>query len=67
MYIFKQPIYIFVTALFSNQELLLKYKKDIPKTWDELMSTSKYIYEEEKKNNNTIIRYNGLLNGNMMI
>ncbi len=60
-------MYVQATALFSNIDLLSKYNKDIPKTWDELMSTSKYIYEEEKKNNNTIIRYNGLLNGNMMI
>jgi len=52
-----------VSTLFSNQELLLKYNKEVPKTWDELMNTSKYIYEEEKKLNNTIIRYNGLING----
>jgi len=56
------PVYLPVTTLFSNQELLNKYGKQAPKTWDELLETSKYIYEEEKKLNNTIIRYNGLIN-----
>jgi len=56
------PIHMDVSTLFSNQELLLKYNKEVPETWDELMSTSKYIYDEEKKLNNTIIRYNGLIN-----
>ncbi|OUM65798.1 hypothetical protein PIROE2DRAFT_59777 [Piromyces sp. E2] len=36
--------------------------KEIPKTWEELLNTSKFIYDEEKKYNNTIIRYNGLFN-----
>jgi len=31
------------------------------------MSTSKYIFEEEKKLNNTIMRYNGLFNGKIII
>jgi len=52
-----------ISTLFSNQELLLKYNKEVPKTWDELISTSKYIYEEEKKLNNTILRYIGSFNG----
>jgi len=56
------PIYIYITTLYSNQTLLTKYGKDIPKTWDELMSTSKYIYDEEKKQNNTIIRYHSSIN-----
>jgi len=34
-----------------------------PKTWDELINTSQFIYEEEKKNNNTIIRYHSSMNG----
>ena len=46
---------------------LSKYNRDVPKTWDELLSTSKYIFEEEKKLNNTIIPYNGLLNGKIII
>jgi len=56
------PVYLSITTLFSNQELLKRYNKSVPKTWDELMETSKYIYDEEQKRNNTIIRYNGLIN-----
>jgi len=56
------PVLIDITALFSNQELLSKYNMDVPKTWDELMSTSKFIYEEEKKKNSTIIRYHSSMN-----
>jgi len=56
------PIYMDVSTLFSNFALLSKYNKSIPKTWDELMSTSKYIYDEEKKFNNNIIRYFGFFN-----
>jgi len=56
------PLFIDISVLFSNMDLLSKYHKDPPKTWDELMSTSKYIYEEEKKNNNTIVRYHSSMN-----
>jgi len=43
---------------------LKKHKKRIPKTWDELIETSKYILREEKKLNNTqLLAYNGLFNG----
>jgi len=54
---------IYISSLFSNQRLLSKYNKKIPKTWDELMATSEYIYNEEKKLNNTIIRYQSSMNG----
>jgi len=57
------PISVDVNALFSNTKLLSAYNKEIPKTWDELIETSKYIVEEERKKNNTdLIAYNGLLN-----
>jgi len=56
------PMHIDIGVLYSNVKYLTKYNKDVPKTWDELLSTSKYIYDEEKKLNNTIMRYNGLLN-----
>jgi len=58
------PVYLEVTVLYSNVELLSKYNKDIPRTWDELMSTSRYIYEEEKKNNTIIKRYHSSMNEN---
>jgi len=56
------PLFLYVCVLFSNQDLLSKYNKNVPETWDELINISRYIYEEEKKLNNTIIRYNGLFN-----
>ena len=41
-------------------KLLKEYDKKIPKTWDELLETGKYILNEElKKNNTDIIIYNG--------
>ncbi|ORY37851.1 periplasmic binding protein-like II [Neocallimastix californiae] len=55
------PVYSEYTILYSNEKLLNKYNKSIPKTWNELLTTAKYILEEEKKLNNTnIIGYNGL-------
>ena len=44
--------------LYSYKPLLDKYKLEIPKTWDELISHSKYIMERE--NNTDLIPYNGL-------
>jgi len=41
-------------------KLLNEYGKKIPKTWDELLNTGKYILEKElKKNNTDIIIYTG--------
>ncbi|KAL6631525.1 periplasmic binding protein-like II, partial [Neocallimastix sp. 'constans'] len=58
------PITIDISVLYSNQMLLSKYEKEIPKTWDELIETSKYIFDVEKNNfNNTnLITFNGLFN-----
>ncbi len=51
--------------LYSNKSLLEKYNKNVPKTWDELLDTAKFILGEEKKNNITdIVGYNGLFSGN---
>jgi len=49
--------------LYSNDQLLSKYNKTIPKTWNELIETCKYIMEKEK-DNTELICYNGLLDGN---
>jgi len=44
-------------------ELLNKYQKEIPKTWDDLIETGLYIYNEElKNNNNDLMIYSGLIN-----
>jgi len=47
--------------LYSNNELLNKYNKSIPQTWDELIKTSRYILEQEKDPN--LIAYNGFMGG----
>jgi len=48
-------------ALYSNYALLNKYNKSIPRTWDELINTCKYIMKKE--NNTDLICYNGLFDG----
>jgi len=51
--------------LYSNKKLLLKYNKKVPKTWDELLDTAKYILNEERQANNIdIVGYNGLFTSN---
>ncbi|OUM59305.1 hypothetical protein PIROE2DRAFT_15193, partial [Piromyces sp. E2] len=57
------PITLDIDTLFSNQIYLTRYNKTPPKTWEELIETSKYIIERELANNNTdLIAYNGLVN-----
>jgi len=53
---------MYISSLFSNQRLLSKYNKEAPRTWEELLTTSEYIYNEEQKINNTIIRYQSSMN-----
>jgi len=59
------PLTIDLSVLYSNYEILNKYNKSVPKTWDELIETGKYIMNEESKLNNTdILIYNGALSEN---
>ncbi|ORX64985.1 periplasmic binding protein-like II [Anaeromyces robustus] len=55
------PIILFYSVLFSNSNYLKKHNKGIPKTWDELIDTAKYILKEEKEkyNNTDLYGYNG--------
>jgi len=53
------PVFIYYSVMYHNIELLNKYNKTIPKTWNELLETGKYILQQEKKNNNNIMIYNG--------
>jgi len=46
------PYYIFGYGLLSNNDYLTKYNKQIPKTWDELMETARYICKKEKEDKN---------------
>jgi len=53
-----------LTVLYYNEELLNKYEKRVPKTWDELIDTSLMILKEEEKRGNTeLSTYNGLFGG----
>eukprot|EP00833_Pecoramyces_ruminatium_P001306 jgi/Orpsp1_1/1175338/evm.model.c7180000053445.1 len=55
------PGYIYFSIIYNNIKLLNKYNRNIPKTWDELLETGKYIMKNEEKQNNTdILIYNGL-------
>ncbi|ORX42915.1 periplasmic binding protein-like II [Piromyces finnis] len=59
------PIYMKYKVMYSNIYYLNKYKKNIPETWDELIKISKFIINEEKKENNTnLVGYNGLFPNN---
>ncbi|KAL6608374.1 hypothetical protein U3516DRAFT_829296 [Neocallimastix sp. 'constans'] len=59
------PIFINSTdfsVLYYNEPLLNKYNQKVPKTWNELYDTGKYIMEKENNNNNNninLIIYNG--------
>lgn len=58
-----QPIANNYSVLYCNRELLKKYNKKIPRTWDELMKIGKEIVEEERKlGNSNLVAYNGLFN-----
>ncbi|OUM70662.1 hypothetical protein PIROE2DRAFT_1202 [Piromyces sp. E2] len=57
------PISIDISVLYSNNLLLSKYGKTVPKTWDQLIETGSYILQKEREqNNNALIGYNGLFN-----
>jgi len=56
------PICLTTSALYSNKRLLEKHHRNVPKTWKEMIETSEYILNEERKENNTeIVLYNGIL------
>jgi len=54
------PLTVDYDVLYSNMDLLNKYQKRVPRTWDELMETAKYITEREKEEGNEVVGYNGL-------
>jgi len=56
------PVHLNYEVLYSHEELLTKYNKSIPRTWDELIQTCKYI--QEKENNPELKCYNGSFENN---
>jgi len=51
------PFNIDYGGLYSNMNLLEKYNKTVPETWEELIDTANYIYEKES--NKKLIKYYG--------
>ncbi|OUM69935.1 hypothetical protein PIROE2DRAFT_2135 [Piromyces sp. E2] len=47
------PVRMGFSVLYSNEKILKKYEKSIPKTWDELLETGKYVLKKERELNNT--------------
>src|SRR5690606_25859027 len=42
------PFYTDAPALFYRKDLLEKYNKQVPKTWDEMTATAKEIMDKER-------------------
>eukprot|EP00833_Pecoramyces_ruminatium_P000110 jgi/Orpsp1_1/1174142/evm.model.c7180000049064.1 len=60
-YLIGLPFSIDYTFLYSNEELLNKYNKTIPRTWEELLETGEEIIKKEKElYDNDIIGFLGL-------
>ncbi|ORX50293.1 hypothetical protein BCR36DRAFT_224354, partial [Piromyces finnis] len=55
------PLYINYSVLYSNKELLNKYNKKLPLTWEALINTAQDIIKNEKDANDNIIGYAGLM------
>ncbi|ORX81335.1 periplasmic binding protein-like II, partial [Anaeromyces robustus] len=54
------PAYLEHSIFYYNERLLNKYNKTVPRTWDDMIETGKYILDEEKKQNNTdLMGYSG--------
>jgi len=45
------PLTVDYGGLYANMDLLEKYNKSVPETWDELIETTNYIYERESPTN----------------
>ncbi|ORX34620.1 hypothetical protein BCR36DRAFT_43496 [Piromyces finnis] len=55
------PVYVKYKLLYSNINLLNKYNRTIPETWDELVETTKIVLEGERAtNNNDLIGFSNL-------
>jgi len=57
------PFSLTFFAFYANELLLSKYGLEIPKTWEEVVKTGKYILTQERElyNNTSLIGFNGLL------
>ncbi|MGD8837748.1 MAG: ABC transporter substrate-binding protein [Desulfobacteraceae bacterium] len=51
------PLFSSVGMLFFRKDLLKKYGRSVPQTWDELAETATYIVAREKKNNPHLVGF----------
>jgi trehalose/maltose transport system substrate-binding protein len=51
------PLFSSVGMLFFRQDLLKKYGRSVPQTWDELAETATYIVAREKKTNPHLVGF----------
>jgi len=53
------PLMVDYGGLYSNMNLLNKYNRTVPETWDELIETTNYIYDLEIKENPNLRKFIG--------
>jgi len=53
------PLMVDYGGLYSNMNLLNKYNRTVPETWDELIETNNYIYDLEIKENPNLRKFIG--------
>jgi len=51
------PLNVDYGGLYSNMDLLNKYNRKVPETWDELIETTNYIYDRESPTNPELHKY----------
>jgi len=51
------PLSIDYGGLYANMDLLNKYNRKVPETWDELIETINFIYENESPSNPELHKY----------
>ncbi|ORX50295.1 periplasmic binding protein-like II, partial [Piromyces finnis] len=54
------PLYCDFGIMYSNIDLLHKYNKEIPQTWEELYETGYEVMKGESNNDSDLIIFNGL-------
>jgi len=51
------PLMVDYGGLYANMDLLKKYNRSVPETWDELIETTNFIYEKESPSNPKLHKY----------
>ncbi|KAL6598888.1 periplasmic binding protein-like II [Neocallimastix sp. 'constans'] len=51
------PLTVDYGGLYANMDLLNKYNQTVPKTWDELIQTTNYIYDRESPTDPELHKY----------